>query len=277
MGHAAADLARSIAANRAVGTVSLAVRASGDITRRWRLREEGSLRVRCPRPASAELEAIIVNTAGGVAGGDRLKLEVSVERGARLTVTTAAAEKVYRALEEPATIDVKLSVKAGTRLAWLPQETILFDRARLRRSIDIDLAADAQLLLAEAIVFGRRGMGEAVKEGLLFDRWRLRRDGKLIHAEAMRLDGGISAKLAQGAVAKGSTAVATILAVPGDEATAGSVRVLADQLRGEVGASAWNGLAVVRLCAVDGQALRHDLIAVLTALRRAALPRLWLS
>jgi urease accessory protein len=277
VGHAAADLARSFAANRAVGTVALAVRASGDRTRRWRLREEGSLRVRCPRPASAELEAIIVNTAGGVAGGDRLRLDVSLETGARLAVTTAAAEKVYRALEEPATIDVKLSVKAGARLAWLPQETILFDRARLRRTIDIDLAADARLLLAEAIVFGRGGMGEAVHEGGLFDRWRLRRDGRLMHAEAMRLDGGISAKLAQGAVAKGGTAVATVLVVPGDEATADSVRALDDQLRGEVGASAWNGLAVVRLCAVDGEALRHDLIAVLTALRRAALPRLWLN
>src|SRR5262249_52457100 len=158
------------------------------------------------RPASAELEAIIVNTAGGVAGGDRLKLEVSVERGARLTVTTAAAEKVYRALEGPATIDVKLSVKAGTRLAWLPQETILFDRARLRRSVDMDLAAEARLRWGEAIVFGGRGMGGGVKEGLLFDRWRLRGEGKLIHAEAMRLDGGISAKLARGAVARGSTA-----------------------------------------------------------------------
>jgi urease accessory protein len=116
-----------------------------------------------------------------------------------------------------------------------------------------------------------------VHEGCLFDRWRLRRDGRLMHAEAMRLDGGISAKLAQGAVAKGDTAVATVLVVPGDEATADSVRALDDQLRGEVGASAWNGLAVVRLCAVDGEALRHDLIAVLTALRRAALPRLWLN
>jgi urease accessory protein len=277
VGHAAADLARSFATNRAVGAVALAVRASGDRTRRSRLREEGSLRVRCPRPASAELEAIIVNTAGGVAGGDRLRLDVSVEAGAQLAVTTAAAEKVYRALEEPATIDVKLSVGAGARLAWLPQETILFDRARLRRTIDIDLAADARLLLAEAIVFGRGGMGEAVRHGFLFDRWRLRRDGRLMHAEAMRLDGGISAKLAQGAVAKGGTAVATVLVVPGDEATADSVRALDDQLRGEVGASAWNGLAVVRLCAVDGEALRHDLIAVLAALRRAALPRLWLN
>ena len=277
MAHAAADLAHTFAANRAVGAVALAVRTSGGMTRRARLREEGSLRLRCPGPASAELEAIIVNTAGGVAGGDRLKLDVSVEPGARLTVTTAAAEKVYRALEEAATIDVKLSVAAGAALAWLPQDTILFDRARLRRSIDIDIAADAQLLLAEAIVFGRRGMDEAVKDGLLSDRWRLRRDGKLIHAEAMRLDGGIAAKLALGAVAKGGTAVATVLVVPGDEATAESVRALAHKLRGEVGASAWNGLAVVRLCAADGQTLRHDLMAVLTAVRGASLPRLWLN
>ncbi|TMJ66657.1 MAG: urease accessory protein UreD [Alphaproteobacteria bacterium] len=245
--------------------------------RRSRLREEGSLRVRCPGPASTELEAIIVNTAGGVAGGDRLKLDISVERGARLVVTTAAAEKVYRTLEPAAAIEVKLCLGAGARLAWLPQETILFDRARLRRAIDIDLAADAQLLLAEANVFGRGGMGEAVKDGFLFDRWRLRRDGRLMHAEAMRLDGAVSAKLAQGAVAKGGTAVATVLVVPGEEATADKVRALGDQLRGEVGASAWNGLAIVRLCASDGQALRHDLIAVLGALRGTALPRLWLN
>jgi urease accessory protein len=275
--HAAADLARTFAANRAVGAISLAVRESGGITRRSRLREEGSLRVRCPGPASLELEAIIVNTAGGVAGGDRLKLDVSLERGARLAVTTAAAEKVYRTREAAATIDVKLSIGAGACLAWLPQETILFNRARLRRAIDIDLAADARLWLAEAIVFGRGGMGEAVKDGVLFDRWRLRRDGRLMHAEATRLGGGVSARLAQGAVAKGGIAVATVLVVPGEEATADNVRSLGDQFRGEVGASAWNGLAVVRLCAADGETLRHDLIAVLTALRGAALPRLWLN
>jgi urease accessory protein len=275
--HAAADLARTFAANRAVGAISLAVRESGGITRRSRLREEGSLRVRCPGPAALELEAIIVNTAGGVAGGDRLKLDVSLERGARLAVTTAAAEKVYRTREAAATIDVKLSIGAGACLAWLPQETILFNRARLRRAIDIDLAADARLWLAEAIVFGRGGMGEAVKDGVLFDRWRLRRDGRLMHAEATRLGGGVSARLAQGAVAKGGIAVATVLVVPGEEATADNVRSLGDQFRGEVGASAWNGLAVVRLCAADGETLRHDLIAVLTALRGAALPRLWLN
>jgi urease accessory protein len=275
--QAAVDRACTFAANRAVGGITLAVRASGAVTRRARVREDGPLRVRCPGPISDELEAVIVNTGGGVAGGDRLRLDVTVEPGARLVVTTAAAEKVYRTLEAAATIDAKLSVGAAASLAWVPQEMILFDRARLKRAIDIDLAADARLLLAEAIVFGRSGMGEVVHDGFLFDRWRLRRGGRLIHAEAMRLDGAVARKLAQPAVAKGGIALATVLIVPGDEVTAATIRALSDQLRGEAGVSAWNGFAVVRLCAADGAALRHDLLAVLAALRGAALPRLWLN
>jgi len=273
----AAEAVRTFAANRAIGRIALAVKVSGGATRRWRVREEGSLRVRCPGPPAGELEAVIVNTAGGVAGGDRFSLNVAVEPGARLVVTTAAAERIYRTLEPAAAIDVTLAVGAGASLAWLPQETILFDRARLRRSIEVDLADDAQLILAEALVLGRSGMGEAVDDGRIVDRWRLRRNGMLIHAEAMRLDGGIAAKLAEPAVANGGVAVATVLVVPGDDATVAAVRALDDGCRGEVGASAWNGFAVVRLCAADGAALRHDLIAVLGALRGAALPRLWLN
>jgi len=273
----AADLARTFAANRAVGGITLAVRAGNGLTRRARVREDGSLRVRCPGPPSAELEAVIVNTAGGIAGGDRLMLDITAEAGARVLVTTAAAEKVYRTLEAAASIDVKLRLSAGSSLAWLPQETILFDRARLERAIEVDLADDARLLMAEAIVFGRVGMGEAVNEAFLFDRWRLRRGGQLVHAEATRLDGAVARKLAQPAVANGGIAVATVLVMPGDETTIAGVRALRRDLRGEVGASAWNGLALVRLCATDGEALRHDLLAVLAAVRGAPLPRLWLN
>jgi urease accessory protein len=275
--HATADAAETFAANRAVGRIALAVEARAGVTRRSRVAEEGSLRVRCPGQPASELEAVIVNTAGGVAGGDRFTLDVDVAPLARLVVTTAAAEKVYRTLEPAATIDVKLAVGAGGALAWLPQETILFDRARLNRSIEIDVAEDAQLLLAEAVVFGRAGMGEALEDCSLFDRWRLRRSGTLIHAEAVRLDGAVAAKLAEPAVAEGGIAVATVLVVPGDEATSESVRALGEEFRGEVGVSAWNGFAVIRLCAADGAALRHDLVSVLTAIRGTALPRLWLN
>jgi urease accessory protein len=272
---AAARAVETFAANRAIGRVTLEVAASGGVTRRARVREEGSLRVRCPGPPAPELEAVIVNTAGGVAGGDHFALDVNVAPGARLVVTTAAAEKVYRTLGPAATIEVRLAVGAGGTLAWLPQETILFDRSRLMRSIEIDLAADARLLLAEAIVFGRSGMGERVTESTLFDRWRVRRDGTLVHAEALRLDGNVADKLSAPAIANGGVALATVLVAPGDDAVTTVVRALGEKYRGEVGASAWNGLAVVRLCASDGAALRHDLVAVMTALRGAMLPRLW--
>ena len=153
------------AANRAVGSVSFAVKTVAGKTRRGHVHEAGSLRVRCPGAPSAELEAVLINTAGGVAGGDRFSLDIAAGEGTRLVVTTAAAEKVYRTLGPDSTIDVKLDVAAGATLAWLPQETILFDRARLSRSIEVSLAADARIVLAEAIVFGRSGMGEAVERG----------------------------------------------------------------------------------------------------------------
>jgi urease accessory protein len=274
--HATDDLARTFAANRAVSNIALTVRKNAGITQRALIREEGPLRVRFPGARAMELEAVIVNTAGGMAGGDRYNLDMTVEPKARLLVSTAAAEKVYRTIEPATTIDVKLAIGAGGRLAWLPQETILFDRSRLRRSIEIDLAEDAQLLLVEAVVFGRTGMGEEVDDCSLHDRWRLRRDGRLIHAEGMRLDGAAAAKLKEAAVGRGGVAIATVLIMPADEATAASVRALEENFRGEVGVSAWNGLAVVRFCAADGAALRHDLVAVLSVLRGGRLPQCWL-
>ena len=272
-----APVQQIFAANRARGRIALTVRAVDGTTRRAQVREQGPLRVRCPGAASRELDAVIVNTAGGVAGGDELTIEVSVEPRAHLTLTTTAAEKIYRSLGAPAAIDLQLNVGAGGFLAWLPQETILFDRARLDRTIDVELADDARLVLTEALVFGRSGMGEVVASGRVRDRWRIRRGGRLLHAEAMRLEGEIATRLAQGAVANGAVAIATILIVPADESAAAGVRALAPRLRGEAAASAWKGMMTARLCAKDGAALRHDLVAILSALGGLRLPRLWLN
>jgi urease accessory protein len=263
------------AANRAVGRLALSVQSIAGASRRARVHEQGPLRVRCPGSPASTLEAVIVNTAGGMAGGDRFDIDVSVGPEARLVLSGAAAEKVYRTLGPDTTVAVTASVAPGAELAWLPQETILFDRARLRRSIDVALAGDARLLLLEAVVFGRCGMGERVEEGLFSDRWRIRRDGALIYAESIRLDGAIADKLAKPAATNGGIAIATIVLTPADEATILPLRALA--FRGEVGVSAWNGLAVLRFVAQDGAALRHDLVATLTTLRGSALPRLWLN
>lgn len=268
-----ADRADIFAANRAHGTIALGVAAAHGITRRTRVHEAGSLRVRFPGPRSADLEAMIVNTAGGIAGGDRLAVDVAVGKAARLAVTTTAAEKIYRSLGPAATVHVNLTVAANGKLTWLPQETILFDSARLRRTIDVDLAEDATLVLAEALLFGRAAMGEAVEQGSLFDRWRVRRGGRLVFAETVRLDAHIGTRLRQRAVAAGGGAVGTLLVVPGDEARVAALRVPATW-QGEVALSVWNGLALARFVAREGSDLRHDLAAVLTALG-VALPRLW--
>jgi urease accessory protein len=271
-----ADNAEIFAANRANGHIALGVAASAGRTRRTRVHEDGSLRVRFPNAGLQALEAVIVNTGGGMAGGDHFSIEIALEKGASLIAGTAAAEKIYRSTGPDAIMDVRFEVGAGARLVWLPQETILFDRARLARRIDVDLADGASLLMAEAVVFGRTAMGEAVEEGFFSDRWRVSSGGKLVFAENARLDGAISAKLAQPAAAAGGLAIATVLAAPAIEASIAAVRALGEQFSGEVAISAWNGIAVVRHCAKDGAGLRHDLIAVLAALGQRV-PRLWLN
>lgn len=272
------DSAETIfAGNRAISHVALSAKFAFGASRRERVHEEGALRIRCPGPPAEELEAMIVNTAGGMAGGDRFVLDFSVGANARLLVTSAAAEKVYRTLGPHTSVEAKLAVASAAELAWLPRETILFDQARLLRSIEVDLAADAHLLLAEAVIFGRSGMGETITDGSLLDRWRIRRQGRLIHAETTRLDGNMAAKLGQAAVARGGLAVASILMVPGDDTAADAARAASAQCRGEIGVSAWNGILAVRLVAPDGAALRDDLSSILDTLRRGRLPRLWLN
>jgi len=271
----AEDRAQVFAANRAVGRIALVAEYGRGITRRVRLHEAGGLRMHFPGARARELQAVLINTAGGIAGGDRFDLDIAAGDKARLVVSSAAAEKLYRSLGPKARIGIKLSAGADASLAWLPQETILFDGARLERTIDIDLAADARLVFAEAVVFGRTGMGEVVKHGFLFDRWRVRRGDALIFAESVRLDGAIAAKLHEAAVANGGAAIATVLVVPGSAETLEPLRAHGSRFKGEVGTSAWNGIAVARLCAADGAALRHDLMALVARLRGGRLPHCW--
>ncbi|MBR0756188.1 urease accessory protein UreD [Bradyrhizobium jicamae] len=267
----------TFAANRAQGAVRFAVRVKDGATRRGDLHESGSLRVRFPSPEGEGLSAVFVNTAGGVAGGDRFDIGIEAGEGSSLTLTTAAAEKVYRAPGPAAQLTIALKAEAGAHLAWLPQETILFDRARIQRRIDIDLAEDATLLLCEIVVFGRAAMGETVQHGEFVDRWRMRRGGKLVFAETIRLDGEIGAKLARPAIANRGTAIGTALIVPGDEAVVERIREASESFRGEVGISAWNGFAMARFCAQDAGRLRADMMTVLARASTVPLPRLWLS
>jgi urease accessory protein len=267
----------TFAANRAQGAVKFDVKLGDGATRRGVLHESGSLRVRFPSPEAEGLSGVFVNTAGGIAGGDRFDIDITTGEGSRLTLTTAAAEKVYRAAGPAAQLNIALKAEAGSHLAWLPQETILFDRARIFRRIDIDLAENASLLLCEIVVFGRSAMGEKMLHGEFVDRWRMRRAGRLVFAETIRLDGEIGEKLKSPAIANGGVAIGTALIVPGDAAVVERIREASESFGGEVGISCWNGFAMARFCAQDAARLRADMMAVLGRASGAALPRLWLN
>lgn len=260
-------------ANRARGAVTFDAQLRDGVTRRGRVHESGSLRVRFPSPEDDGLSAVLVNSAGGVAGGDRFEIEVAAGAGARLTVTTAAAEKVYRAEGPPAEIATSLKVAPSARLAFLPHETILFDGVKVSRRIDIDVAAGGSLLVCGIVVFGRTAMGERLLNGSFVDRWRLRYGGKLAFAETVRLAGDIGEQLASPAIARGAAAVASLLMVPGDQALVERLREAAFGC--EVGISAWNGFAMARVCAQDAASLRADITALLCRAGGQLLPRHW--
>src|SRR5246127_5596609 len=140
-------------------------------------------------------EAVIINSSGGIAGGDHLEIEVVALNNASVAVTTQAAEKIYRALDRPARVATKLKVCGTAKLAWLPQETIVFDQARIRRQTEIDLCSGAELIALEWLVLGRAARGEEVVSGHISDSWRIKRDGHLIWADGFRASDEVFAPL----------------------------------------------------------------------------------
>lgn len=238
------------------------------------LRESGGFRVRFPR--AGPCEAVMINTGGGMTGGDRLSVDITLEPGAEAIATTQSAEKVYRSTGADTQVDVRLALEDGSRFAWLPQESILFDGARLSRRFTVDMAEDARLTLAESVTFGRGAMGEEVRRASLADTWRVRRAGSLLFAENIRLDGDLAAHLDRSAIGGGARAVATVLHVaPDAEARIDEARDALAAAESDCGASAWSGMMVVRFAAPSPVAVRRDLARFLQAFRSGPLPRVW--
>ncbi|MHB2266920.1 urease accessory protein UreD [Aliihoeflea sp. PC F10.4] len=258
----------------------LSVRKIDGRTRLHRLFQEGAAKIRFPAPESAALEAVLINTAGGLTGGDRVAWAVDAAADTALSLTTQACEKIYRADSGRAQVEVALKAATGARLSWLPQETILFDGAALSRRLDIDLAADASALILEATIFGRQAMGESVERAIFHDRWRVRRAGRLVHAEDFRIGPDVAAQLSHPAIAGGGRAVATLLFI---DSRAEEMLAPARALTGEAGGvSFWNvgrtGKLLARIVAEDGYALRQRLLPLVRLLNgQAGLPKIWTS
>ncbi len=269
---------------RVAGTGRLAAARRDGTTVLRDLYQDGAAKIRIPRHHDGTgMEAVLINTAGGLTGGDRLRWDIAAGDDTRLTLTTQACEKVYKAVDDTtARVEVRLEVGHDAVLAWMPQETILFDGARMTRSIEADLAPGARLLAVEATVFGRTARSEEVRRLLFADRWRIRQGGALVHGEDMRIDGDARALLGKAAAAAGGGAVATVLLAGADAADkADAARRLLDGVDGvSAGVSGWSvagtGKLLARLVASDDYALRKALVPLLALLNsEAAVPKIW--
>lgn len=259
---------------RARGRAEVAVSRRGGQVRLDRLFQQGCCKALLPRRHGGPPEAVLINTSGGATGGDRLDYRLGAGDGATLVATTQAAERIYRSTGGAAEIGVGLDLGAGAVLDWLPQETILFDGARLDRRLVVEMAEDARLTALETVVLGRAAMGETLTGGALSDQWRIRRAGRLVHAEALRITPGA---LAGTATLGGARALATLVHVaPEAEARRDAARALLADLAGvEAAASARDGVLVLRFLAADNAPLRAALIRFLMAFRAGPLPRVW--
>ena len=258
------ELSHAFHQQRSFGRIDLGVASTG----LQRLREEGSAKVRFPQ---AGREAILINTGGGLAGGDEFSFHINVAAQAHLSVTTQAAERVYRTLGPAARVHTQLKVGDGASLFWLPQESILFDGSSLARQLDLELAASSRLVAVEPVLFGRPEAGEVVSQIAFRDRWRVKQNGQLIFADDLHFDGTVPHSKA---TLEGAGAMATLICISPD------CEKHLEALRAAIGsggaASFWNGKLVARLLAKDGFMLRKSLIPALAVLAGTEnLPKVW--
>lgn len=249
---------------RSTGQVHLRVEKDGVAV----MREAGSAKCRLPRGTT---EAILINTSGGLAGGDLVDITAKVGEGAALTLTSQAAERIYRTLGPAADVRISLTVGRGATLLWMPQETIFFEGSSLNRALNVDLAEGATFLAVEPMVFGRREMGEYVKHVSVIDQWNVRRGRALIHADRFKL--GPDWQDTKATFGKNHAAASLVVVSPEAETLCDKLR---DVLGKNDGASAWNGKLVARLLAEDGFHLRKTLIQALSVCAgRDRLPKCW--
>ena len=265
---------------RAHGRARLGVARLDGATRLQELYQDGCAKIRCPKTYGFDFfEAVLLNTAGGLTGGDHVETDIRVGPGAKLTLTGQTCDRIYNSSGGDVLVETRLSLGDGAHLEWMPQETILFDRGRIRRSLTIDMAKNARLLAVEPIVFGRVASGETLESGLFCDSWRIHCDGALRYADETRLDGEIGTIIDRPATLNGAKAIATVLyAAPDAESLVAPARETLDGAPVIGGVTYVNGVLLSRLIARDSRQLRAGLIPFLSFLRDGRdMPRAWHS
>ena len=243
---------------RADGCGRLVLSSSENGTRIEDVFERSPIRIMFPRTGSRPVEeAVLINTGGGVAGGDRLECSVTALPGASIAVTSQAAEKVYRALHDPARVATRLKARESARLAWLPQETIVFNGARIHRTTEIELFSGAELLALEWLVLGRAAHGEVVVCGSVLDAWRVKKEGRLVWADSFRISDQMFVHLNRKALLSNFNSIATLVYFgPCLDKRLEFLREITSSLGCTCAATLVSGLIVVRFAAKESSNLK---------------------
>jgi urease accessory protein len=268
---------------RSIGSCRIVVKGSERGNQIVDLCQRSPVRVLFPQaePGGFE-EAVLINTSGGIAGGDRLDTAVTALADARITLTSQAAERIYRALDQPSRISTTLVVADSAKLSWCPQETIVFDRARMKRQTHIAVSSGAELLALEWIVLGRAAHGETVVSGEVIDSWRVEKDGKLVWADCLRITDDAFPQVGRNALLADCSAVATLVYFGTDlEKRLECLRDWAASLTCHAAATMVGGLIVVRFAAPAASTLRAGLCSLLQQFDHAfgpgpfRVPKMW--
>jgi urease accessory protein len=227
-------------------------------------RETGALRFRFPRAHGRPPEAILVNVAGGLTGGDRVSMAIKVGQNASLTVTSATAERIYSSKDDPTMIATNFHVADGGTLIWLPQESILHEGARLVRTVVVNAESAGRFMLADMIYLGRRASGEGFDDGMWKDRWRVSIGGRLVFADETRLTAStLSAQFRAGTLNSAVALGSCLLCGSAPDHLLALVRQSLEGVDGiHAGATLVDGLAVVRLMSSDASRLRVAMMAL---------------
>jgi urease accessory protein len=198
---------------------------------------------------------------------------VTALSGASIAVTTQAAEKIYRALDESAHINTNLNVGNAAKLAWLPQETIVFNHARLCRRTEIEISPGSELLALECLVLGRAARGEKLSAGAIVDTWQVKKNGRLQWGDTFRLTDDAFPHLSRKALLWDSTAVATLLYFgPEIEKRLQLFRDQSVSFDCQCGATLVGGMVVARLAARSSFELKAALRTLLRELGKELAP-----
>ena len=164
---------------RAAGTLKATIKGSEN--RIGKLYQEGSSRLFFPENFSKTKECVVINTAGGITGGDKFESSIEATEGSSIVVTTQASEKVYKSSHGSAEVETTFFASKNSKLLWLPQDTILFSESDLSRKIIIRIEDTSELLAFDQIVLGRSAMGENIQESNFHDMWTIYNGDRLIY------------------------------------------------------------------------------------------------